>query len=685
MKTFQTLGLLLCSLVIFQSPAQEYEWSKSFGNTGVDEGHFIHLDDFGNVITVGTFSGTADLNPGPGYRYRTSTGHYDIFIQKLDSLGGFIWAHSIGSINLDQVTSVTTDSSGNIYIAVLFSETTDFDPGSNTFNITPLGQDYNSCILKLNPQGVFVWAKTIQSSGRSIIKSVKIDHSGNVLTTGTYKGYTDFDPDSLIDVRNSSLNQVFIHKLNSLGNHEWVKTFDGNFHNYGSDMDIDSEGNLYVTGNFTSTTDFDPGPDSIPHTSANGISVFVVKLDSVGEYIWSRSFGSASYIDPMGLCVDNAGSVYTIGDFSDTADFDPGPSTINEITTAQFSAFIHKIDSSGNFIWHRTLGGNSFPTRITSIAVDPWKNIYTSGFFLDTLDFDPGPGVNYITSAGLHDIFFHKLDSTGTLDWVRTFGSTGVDIGNSVETDEDGSLYFTGRFEYTIDFNPGSGVNNNISMGYHDAFVLKMNTCSTIHHTDVQTSCGPYTWIDGIQYTSSNNTATHLLTTINGCDSVVTLNLTIDSVSDVTTSVQLATLTANNPNASFQWLDCGNNFTAISGETQSSFTPSSNGSYAVQITENGCVDTSDCVVISNIGIVENGFGAELSVFPNPSNGDFTVDLGQSLNQISILITDLSGRTLEAKEYTNTDTLEFTLNQPAGVYLLTIQSGDKHAVVRLVKN
>lgn len=151
-------------------------------------------------------------------------------------------------------------------------------------------------------------------------------------------------------------------------------------------------------------------------------------------------------------------------------------------------------------------------------------------------------------------------------------------------------------------------------------------TCSSTSGVDVITACDSYTWIDGNTYTASNKTATYTLTNAAGCDSVVTLNLTIDSVSDVSTTLNGVAITANNNFASYVWMDCDNNFSPIPGETNTSFSATKNGNYAVQLSENDCVDTSACLAITTVGITENSFADYFDVYPNPTNGEFVIFL-----------------------------------------------------------
>lgn len=208
-----------------------------------------------------------------------------------------------------------------------------------------------------------------------------------------------------------------------------------------------------------------------------------------------------------------------------------------------------------------------------------------------------------------------------------------------------------------------------------------------LYGTDTRTACNSYTWIDGNVYTTNNNTATDTLLggAVNGCDSIVTLDLTINSVSDVTTTQNGISITANNTAATaYEWLDCNNNYAVISGETSQSFTASANSSYAVQITENGCVDTSACVAITTVGIIENDFGSELTVYPNPTKGDFSINFGSTYESATVKITDINGRLIESGSFNQTQQLDLTIDQPVGVYLVNVRVGDKKAIIKLIK-
>ena len=163
---------------------------------------------------------------------------------------------------------------------------------------------------------------------------------------------------------------------------------------------------------------------------------------------------------------------------------------------------------------------------------------------------------------------------------------------------------------------------------------------------------------------------------------MVSLNLSINSI-DKSVYNSRDTLISLATNAKYQWLDCENLYNRILGATNQIYV-AADGNYALEITVGSCVDTTICYPIANTNIIQNGFGNKLLVYPNPSAGDFYVDLGLNYKSISVSITDLNGNRIQHKTYKNKQLIELKLDESAGIYLLVIESDSKKAVLRLVK-
>src|SRR5690606_29098604 len=116
--------------------------------------------------------------------------------------------------------------------------------------------------------------------------------------------------------------------------------------------------------------------------------------------------------------------------------------------------FVSKLDPNGNFLWAKQMGGTDNDQGI-SITVDTSGNIYTTGIFRNTVDFDPGAGVYNLTAVVGNDIFISKLDANGNFLWAKQMGSGGNTRSNSIVLDTNGNIYTTGIFQSTADFDPG--------------------------------------------------------------------------------------------------------------------------------------------------------------------------------------------------------------------------------------
>src|SRR5258705_498453 len=202
--------------------------------------------------------------------------------------------------------------------------------------------------------------------------------------------------------------------------------------------------------------------------------MFISKLDASGNFVWAKTMGGAG--DPAGtsIAIDASANVYTTGWFSGTVDFDPGSSVFNITAVAGSSdIFISKLNSSGNFVWAKALGGGG---EGSALALDVSGNIYATGHFYGTTDFDPGTGTFNLTSSGsTYDIFVSKLNNAGNFVWAKQIGGTSNDEGYSVATDVSGNVYIIGGFQGAVDFDPGAGTFNLTSAGAYDIFISKLD------------------------------------------------------------------------------------------------------------------------------------------------------------------------------------------------------------------
>jgi hypothetical protein len=318
------------------------------GGSDHDGGYEVTIDASGNLLIIGYFNGTVDLDPSAGIQSFTSVGNQDIFIQKLDTNGNLLWTRQIGGPLKDNGASITTDISDNILTTGFFLGTVDFDPGIGVHNLTSTGP-----------------------------------------------------------------REAFIQKLDANGNFLWVKQMKGSDEAYGIDISADASGNIYSTGWFLGTVDFNPGIGIESFISMGSDDIFVQKLDANGNFLWARQIGAQYGQDGRAVTIGINGDVYTTGFFYGTVDFNTGAGIQNLTSTGKQDIFIQKTDSDGNFQWAINMGGSMNDVAF-SIVTDANDAVYTTGYFNGIVDFDPGAGVQDLTSAGNQDIFIQKLNQNST-------------------------------------------------------------------------------------------------------------------------------------------------------------------------------------------------------------------------------------------------------------------------------
>jgi|GEM_PF-495661 len=381
-----------------------------------------------------------------------------------------------------------------------------------------IGKITNSIIIlpsaQLAYQGIlsgnFIWAKSSGGSNSEAGLSIAVDSNGNSYTTGIFEGTVDFDPSADVDSFTSAgAYDIFITKFDPDGNYLWTKTLGGISDDLSYSIALDNSGNIYTTGFFVATVDFDPSANVDSFTSAGFQDIFITKFDPDGNYIRTKTIGGNGGDSADGITVDSDGNIYTTGYFQNTVDFDPTGDGANLISAgAAFDIFLAKYDSFGNYLWAHSFGGSGVD-RGVSVAGDGSGNIYTTGAFEGTVDFDPSGNVANLIAAGTKDIFIAKFDRSGNYIWAQNLSGNGNDFefGVRLAVDSSGNSYTTGNFSGTVDFDPGSDVDSFTASGLNDIFITKFDPDGNYLWTKTLGSTG-----DDISYSialdSSGNTYT---------------------------------------------------------------------------------------------------------------------------------------------------------------------------------
>ncbi len=476
-----TFVFLFC-ILFSNAQVPTFQWLKGFQG-GPLYAHSVVRDAANNLYAFGDFQGMVDFQPGPGGPwFMTSQGTFpgtDVFVVKYDASGNFIWAEQINNSDADYAEEMAYDGSGNLFVTGYFQDVV-------------LPTSYMTFIAKVDASTGFVnWRNTIGPAvpnGTDAVQSQGIctDVSSNVYVTGAFDNTIDFDAGAgtfTMSASQFNYDEAYILKMNSFGGFVWAKQLNGTGSSYCTDVVADNAGNIYCTGKFNGTSDFDPGPGTFTLSSPTSTTscAFIWKLSTAGNLIWAKQIDYASSFR-YNICMDNSSNIYCTGVFNGITDFDTGPGTYT-LNSTNGEAYIVKMDAGGNFIWAKQFGGTP-----QSITTDITGNPFISGWFANTVDMDPGPSTYSFTSLGGNDGFINKLDINGNFLWADQIGSS-----SSWEDVEDicigstGDVYGVGMDGSTTDFDPGPAVVNPI---YSWTYVLKLGQSPTAIKAIDKTSIG---------------------------------------------------------------------------------------------------------------------------------------------------------------------------------------------------
>ena len=323
---------------------------------------------------------------------------------------------------------------------------------------------------------IYNWSGSFGSYSAESGNAIDIDASGNTFIVGKYRNTVDFDPgNGAFLMTSEGESDIFILKLDANGQFLWVKGIGGSSFDYANDIKVDANGDLFITGVFKNTVDFDPGSSTHNLTSNGQYDAFVLKMDNNGNHIWSVSYGGGGYDYGKEIDVDSFGNIWVIGSFRNTVDFNPGSATSDKTSVGGEDIYVLKLNFLGNFLSVQTMGGTDNDNPL-SLAIDAFGFLFVTGTFEGTADFNPGNTTTNLSSSGSTDIFLVKLNFSGGLLFAKSFGGTGDDGATDIKIDANGNLLMTGYFSETVDFDPSNnGTTNLSSLGFEDAFTLKLN------------------------------------------------------------------------------------------------------------------------------------------------------------------------------------------------------------------
>lgn len=681
------IQLPLFLLFAITSNAQTFDWvntAKIYRSNNIVD---TKIDRIGNSYSAGIIQDSIIFDSVPAGITGTLYGTYDSYLSKSDTSGKIEW---IGQLN-GLIYSFDTDDAGNMYLFFFYLDTIDADPGAGVFllpkNSSP-GYPLSNGVAKIDPQGNLVWAKSITALGITDCM-ISVDKNGEIYFILRHSGKVDLDPSIFTAFTPSLLSIVSIFKWSTDGHFIWggglggISTTDITFRSFEV-----KNNRLIITGKFTGIVDFNIDTNiAVNRSTINFSNIFILAYDTSGTFQWVKDFTRPNNSDIIGSYLDDNSNIYLSGGFRDAMDFNFGPGRAILTPINGENIYILSMDSAGNFNWVKQITSSLQFSRIFGINTHGGNTgyIYITFSLNGSLDLTPtNPGVNIVSSSGGFSSNFvtvrFKLDGNYSDSWI--IGTAGQSSVDNLTVGKRNSLTYTGKFIDSVDFDPSHL--NQIRYGSARSFyILRLNQCFETTSQSSEFSCGNFSSHSGKYVWSASGLYTDTIPNHMGCDSVIDINLSLVNT-DTTLLLLGNTLASNEFSATFKWLDCNANYAAIPNQTVQFFTPAQNGSYALEITKNGCVDTTACFGYTLVGQQEFSLENSINVFPNPSNGVFNVLVNTPYDRLTV--TDISGRVIITQDKAANSTTSIDLSSyDNGIYFIEIMSKEKRVVKKLMKH
>ncbi len=330
------------------------------------------------------------------------------------------------------------------------------------------------------------WVKQIGSSNATYYRKQTTDYlTGVTVHSISFNSTTDVDPGpGVITFTGAGGGDIALLKVDASGNTVWAKQIGGPGYERGCALTTDNSGNIYVTGFFNNTVDFDPGAGIMNITSTGPYNGFILKLDSNGNFIWVQQIRNSNIIDIRDIKISATGTIVVVGFFDGTIDLDPGAGAFNATApTFNYDVFIANYTSTtGSLIWADIFPGTGSDV-VGGIDIDPLTNdILYVGNQTGTCDWDPGVGTFNLVAASYANPIVRLNITTGNLIWAKLFTGPGAANGLDIVADNNGNIWVTGSVVGTVDFDPGAGIFNlsGPGPGIPNSYMVQLNSAGDL-------------------------------------------------------------------------------------------------------------------------------------------------------------------------------------------------------------
>ncbi len=493
-----------------------YQYSRTIDGTGDDQGLSVACDSSGNLYLAGYYIGTSTIKDQAGTSLGTLpasvSGTRAAYVCKFNSTGTYQYARLVDTGAADQGSSVTCDSSGNMYLGGRCSaNATIRDQAGTTLGTLPTTTGFAAYACKFDSSGTYQYARLVDgATGNDFGYSVACDSSGNMYLVGYYIGTSTI---TIIDQAGTSLGTLpasagsgvaFLCKFNSAGTYQHARLVDGTGDDQGYSVACDSNRNVCMTGQIGANSQpliKDQAGTTLAYLPVlQNASAYAIKFDSSGNYapktanVTSNTFSSFVGLQVSDSTCDSVGNIYIVGWYDSTTQNikDSYGRTLGGSLPAASgqAAFLCKFDSSGTYQYSRILDGSGTENG-WGVACDSSGNVYLCGYYTGTPTIKDQAGTSLgtlPTSAGSNSTFLIKFDSVGTYQYSRIVDGTGNDASYSIACDSFSAVYFSGSYQTgtpTIKDQAGTSLGTLPAPTSDAAFVCKFNSAGTYQYTRI--------------------------------------------------------------------------------------------------------------------------------------------------------------------------------------------------------
>jgi hypothetical protein len=450
MKTHFPAAVFLT--VLLTSNAVDAWWpvtlsSYRYGDTTYQVCQAAATDAAGNVILTGNFLGTLNF----GGSDLVSPVSLDIFLVKFSSAGTHQWSQRFGVSGHQYAQAVTTDASGNVFVAGYFDGTVNFGGA----DLVSAGAE-DIFVVKFNAAGAHQWSAHFGDAGGQFCYSVATDAAGNVYLPCNFTGTVDLGGGVLTSAGSSD---IALARFNAAGTHQWSQRFGDTNAQYGFSAATDPSGNVYLGGWFAGTVNF--GGTAL--TASGGYDVCLAKFNAAGAHQWSKRWGSPDSQYLQCVTTDASSNVYLTGHYFGGINFGLGPNP----SAGGDDIYLAKLDAAGTPQWARRFGDASSEQYGYALATDASGDVYLAGHTAGTVNFGGGD----LVGGGDYDAYLARFNSAGVHRWSARFGDAWSQAAYAVATDHERNVYLAGYFTGTVDFGTGTMT----SAGIEDVFLAEFS------------------------------------------------------------------------------------------------------------------------------------------------------------------------------------------------------------------